>query len=75
MISDTRWRRHLSGSPSISTRFNSAVLLAAHRAGAASVRANVADDVRASANIAAWRAYLPEGCVAAMIKDGWQWST
>jgi hypothetical protein len=30
---------------------------------------------RASANIAAWKAYLPEDCVAAMIKDGWHRST
>jgi len=30
---------------------------------------------RAAANIAAWRSYLPEDCVNAMINDGWQWST
>jgi hypothetical protein len=30
---------------------------------------------RAAANIAAWRSYLPEDCVQAMINDGWQWST
>jgi hypothetical protein len=31
--------------------------------------------LRAAENVAAWRAYLPEDCVIAMIKDGWHWST
>jgi len=31
--------------------------------------------LRAAAIIAGWRTYLPEDCVAAMIKDGWHWST
>jgi hypothetical protein len=31
--------------------------------------------LRAAANVAAWRTYLPEECVAAMIKDGWHRST
>jgi hypothetical protein len=30
---------------------------------------------RAAANIALWRSYLPEDCVAAMITAGWHWST
>ena len=30
---------------------------------------------RAAANIAAWREYLPEACITAMINDGWHWST
>jgi len=30
---------------------------------------------RAAANIAAWRAYLPEDCISAMIRDGWHWTT
>jgi hypothetical protein len=30
---------------------------------------------RAAAIVADWRTYLPEACVAAMIKDGWHWST
>jgi hypothetical protein len=34
-----------------------------------------AADLRASANVATWRTYLPEDCVAAMIDDGWHWST
>jgi hypothetical protein len=31
--------------------------------------------LRAAAIVADWRTYLPEDCVAAMIKDGWHWST
>jgi hypothetical protein len=38
-------------------------------------RAQVIATVRAAANVTAWRAYLPEDCVVAMIKDGWHWST
>jgi hypothetical protein len=34
-----------------------------------------AANLRASANVAAWKTYLPEECVAAMIDDGWHWST
>ena len=34
-----------------------------------------AANLRASANVAAWRTYLPEDCVAAMIDDGWHWTT
>jgi hypothetical protein len=30
---------------------------------------------RAAANVATWRTYLPEDCVAAMINDGWHLST
>jgi hypothetical protein len=30
---------------------------------------------RAAANIAEWRSYLPEDCISAMIRDGWQWTT
>ncbi len=36
---------------------------------------NSAMTARAAANIAAWREYLPEDCVTAMINDGWHWST
>jgi hypothetical protein len=31
--------------------------------------------IRAAFNSATWRTYLPEDCVAAMIKNGWDWST
>lgn len=31
--------------------------------------------LRAAANVATWRTYLPEDCVAAMIKDGWHFTT
>jgi hypothetical protein len=30
---------------------------------------------QATANIRAWRTYLPDSCVQKMIEDGWQWST
>jgi hypothetical protein len=36
---------------------------------------NNAATARAAANIAAWREYLPEDCITAMISDGWHWST
>jgi hypothetical protein len=31
--------------------------------------------LRAAANVATWRTYLPEDCVAAMMNDGWHLST
>jgi hypothetical protein len=31
--------------------------------------------LRSAAIVADWRTYLPEDCVAAMIKDEWHWST
>jgi hypothetical protein len=31
--------------------------------------------LRAVRNVAEWRTYLPEDCVAAMINDGWHWTT
>lgn len=34
-----------------------------------------AEVARAVTNVLEWKAYLPKACVAAMIKDGWQWST
>ena len=30
---------------------------------------------RADAKIANWRAYLPEDCVKAMVRDGWHFTT
>jgi hypothetical protein len=42
---------------------------------AGSIEKSGAATLRAAANVIAWRAYLPEDCVAAMIKDGWHWST
>ncbi|MGA9026356.1 MAG: hypothetical protein WB440_09900 [Steroidobacteraceae bacterium] len=30
---------------------------------------------RAAANVAAWKTYLPEDCVASMVNDGWHRST
>jgi hypothetical protein len=34
-----------------------------------------AQGLHAATNVADWRTYLPEDCVAAMIKDGWHRST
>jgi hypothetical protein len=31
--------------------------------------------LRAARQVAEWRTYLPEDCVAAMINDGWHWTT
>jgi hypothetical protein len=31
--------------------------------------------LRAAANVATWRTYLPDECVVAMINDRWHWST
>jgi hypothetical protein len=42
---------------------------------AASIGNDGTDASRAAANVAAWRAYLPEDCVIAMIRDGWHRST
>jgi hypothetical protein len=42
---------------------------------AGSIEKSGATTLRAASNIAAWRAYLPEDCVVAMVKDGWHWST
>jgi hypothetical protein len=42
---------------------------------AGSIEKSGAATLRAASNIAAWRAYLPEDCVVAMVKGGWHWST
>jgi hypothetical protein len=41
----------------------------------ASIKRNGSTTARAAANIAEWMTYLPEGCVKAMVRDGWHWST
>jgi len=41
----------------------------------ANIKPTQAEIDQAVANIRAWRAFLPPPCVAAMIKDGWHWST
>jgi hypothetical protein len=41
----------------------------------ASIKLNGATIARAAAIIAEWITYLPEGCVKAMVRDGWHWST
>jgi hypothetical protein len=30
---------------------------------------------RAAANVACWKTYLPQGCISAMMSDGWHWTT
>lgn len=44
-------------------------------AAAATTEKDNATRSRATANVAAWRSYLPEDCVVAMINGGWHWST
>jgi len=44
-------------------------------AAAATTEKDNATRSRATANVAAWRTYLPEDCVVAMINGGWHWST
>lgn len=39
------------------------------------VRIHEAYEARSSRNIGSWREYLPEDCVAAMIKMGWDRTT
>jgi len=44
-------------------------------AGFGSIKKNKDAISHAAANIAVWRTYLPDDCVAAMINSGWHWST
>jgi hypothetical protein len=30
---------------------------------------------KAAANVARWKTYLPEGCISAMMSNGWHWTT
>jgi hypothetical protein len=75
MFCDTRWHRHLAHTLNLESPTDFAPFVSAHRVGAASIKLNSVDDARAVANITAWRAYLPEACIAAMLNDGWQWTT
>jgi hypothetical protein len=43
--------------------------------GMGSIESGRSAALRAAAIVANWRTYLPEDCVAAMINDGWHWST
>jgi L-ascorbate metabolism protein UlaG (beta-lactamase superfamily) len=73
MITDIRWQRAMIAGLELDAQFEAAQLgiRSAHTHNDHS-RSEVN---RAVANIRAWRAYLPEACVRAMITDGWQWST
>jgi hypothetical protein len=75
MFCDTRWHRHLAHTLNLNSPADFSPIVSAHREGAASSKLNFAEDARAAANIVAWQAYLPEVCVAAMLSDGWQWTT
>jgi hypothetical protein len=72
MITDRRWQRAMIAGLELEALFKSEQL------GIPSVhpriRQSQLDVNRAVFNIRSWRAYLPEACVTAMIKDGWQWS-
>jgi hypothetical protein len=75
MFSDTRWHRHLARTLNLKAPVDYAPFVSAHRNGAASIKLSSVDHARATAKINEWRAYLPEACVAAMLNDGWQWTT
>ena len=75
MFCDTRWHRHLAHTLELKSPVDFAPFVSAHRIGAALSKINSDDDAHAAANITAWRSYLPEACVAAMLIDGWQWTT
>jgi hypothetical protein len=75
MNPETRWQRAMIN------RFGLDPLFAVAQVGLPGLRVRVdlkptqAEIDHAVASISVWRDYLPPRCVAAMIKDGWQWST
>lgn len=74
MIPESRWQRTMIGGLGVDSLFMSAQL--AFSVGARmDTKPTEAEIDYAVASIRAWRSYLPPACVAAMIKDGWQWST
>ena len=75
MISEARWQRATIDGSGMGSLFNSAQLEILKRVARADIRPSTAEIEHAVASIREWRAYLPPTCVAAMIKDGWQWST
>ncbi len=73
MITDIRWQRAMIAGLELDAQFNAAQLgVPSEHARSEHSQSAV---TRAVSNIQSWRAYLPESCVAAMIRDGWQWST
>jgi len=74
MITDSRWQTDPIAAPKWANRKQGLV----RNTGAAeivSIHMGESAASRAAANIAVWRGYLPDDCVAAMIEDGWHWST
>jgi hypothetical protein len=73
MTTDAKSQESMIAALDLKSLFNSAQL--GFIAADAMTKPDKIDVNRAVANIRVWRKYLPEGCVAAMINDGWQWST
>ena len=88
MITDSRWQADLiaalqleppiTGDPMMHAPNDRDAVHLRHRLELVrkwTVRAQDSAAARAAANIAVWRTYLPDDCVAAMIEDGWHRST
>jgi hypothetical protein len=88
MITDSRWQADLiaalqleppiTGDPMMRAPNDRDAVHLRHRLELVrkwTVRAQDCAAARAAANIAVWRTYLPDDCVAAMIEDGWHRST
>ncbi len=72
---DALWQRELIAALHLENAFDAAHLGFSSVAEVDHLKPTDDDSDRAVANIRTWRTYLPEGCVARMIDDGWQWST
>jgi hypothetical protein len=75
MTPQARWQRAMIGGPGLDSLFSSVQLGFPSLNIRADIKPTRAEIDNAVASIRAWRVYLPPACVAAMIKDGWQWST
>jgi hypothetical protein len=75
MHTDAGWQRDLVDALRSEAAFNASGLAFPNVDWAAALEPTPADSAHAVASIRAWRSYLPEACVKAMISDGWQWST
>jgi hypothetical protein len=75
METDACWKLDLLDALSSELRFSAAQLMYPSPEDVTFIRPTRVETMRAVANIRAWRSYLPDVCVAAMIYDGWQWST
>ncbi len=75
MTENARWQRDLIAALHLEDLFRSEHLGFPPAEDLAILEPSRADSERAVDNIRTWRSYLPEGCIASMIDDGWQWST